>query len=124
MVIVNNLLLIIYLLFTLLILFLGLIGMKFALDIYKYNKSSKGWLSVLLTMIVVPLWAFYRIYIIAYSQVSYQNLYVGGIDLVLFPLLALIPLVIGIWYMRKSFQEFEITSAITREKARNVQRKK
>ena len=40
---------------TLTIFVIGIFGVKFALDIYKYNRSSKGWLSMLITLFIVPI---------------------------------------------------------------------
>jgi hypothetical protein len=107
---------------TLTIFVIGILGVKFALDIYKYNRSSKGWLSMLITLFIVPIWALFRIYIISSSFVSYSNSLAEILDIALFPLLALIPLVVGLWFMKKNFETFEITKNMTANKISSMKK--
>ena len=107
---------------TLTIFVIGILGVKFALDIYKYNRSSKGWLSMLITLFIVPIWALFRIYIISSSFVSYSNSLAEILDIALFPLLALIPLVVGLWFLKKNFETFEITKNMTANKISSMKK--
>ena len=107
---------------TIVILVISGFGFKFAIDIYKYNKSSKGWLSILITMAVVPAWAAFRVYelLTYYSSISSLGVVNISVDFIAFPLLALIPLVVGVWYMKKSFEKFEITRSITAQRIAQI----
>ncbi len=112
------------LVFTVIILVISALGFKFVVDIYKYNKSSKGWLSILITMAVLPMWAAFRVYeLYSYPIISSLGAVNIFVDYIIFPFLALIPLVIGILYMRKSFEGFELARKMTSEKVANLNKR-
>ncbi len=92
-----------------------IVAAYFSYKIYKYNRLSKAWLAVFLALIVMTFRRFTALAINlgVLKQFSGSIQFIDSIGL---PFIISVFLLIGLWSMSRSFENFEVVEKITKEK--------
>jgi hypothetical protein len=88
-------------------------------DIYRFNRSRKGWIGVIIGNSFIASQDFIFILYLRFSNINNLNL-LSGLVFILLPLAISIFLLIGFLSMRKSFIKFDVLSQETMLKINKI----
>lgn len=102
---------------------LNFIAAYFAYVIYKYNRLAKGWMNVVLALVIIGFNGIFALYVQLDLFPQYAGL-IQFLTLAVIPFVFSVNLVLGMLSMKRRFENFEILQRHSERKAKSFNKSK